>query len=153
MIEIKMPKEITDYKEKFLFGLTVRQLVSAVAALAVCIPLFIFGKDFLGEDVVGWLIILIAVPIFAFGFFKYDGMAFEKFLGLLFRQKWKEPQKRRYEELPVFWDCREEIIEDKIIHQLAQIKHSNRKNKRKERVKGICLQQRRNPPRRIRQRT
>ena len=134
MIEIKIPKEITDYKEKFLFGLTVRQLVSAVAALAVCIPLFIFGKDFLGEDVVGWLIIFIAVPIFAFGFFKYDGMAFEKFLGLLFWQKWKEPQKRRYEELPVFWDCREEIIEDKIIHQLAQIKHSNKKNKRKERV-------------------
>ena len=87
MIEIKRPKEITDYKEKFLFGLTVRQLVSAVAALAVCIPLFIFGKAFLGEDVVGWLIILIAVPIFAFGFFKYDGTAFEKFLGLLFRQK------------------------------------------------------------------
>ena len=134
LIEIKIPKEITDYKEKFLFGLTVRQLVSAVSALAVCIPLFIFGKDVLGEDVVGWLIILIAVPIFAFGFFKYDGMPFEKFLGLLFRQKWSEPQKRKYEELPVFWDCREEIIEDEIIHQIAQIKHSNKKSKRKERV-------------------
>ena len=133
MIEIKIPKEITDYKEKFLFGLTVRQLVSAVAALAVCVPLFIFGKDILGEDVVGWLIILIAVPIFAFGFFKYDGMAFEKFLGLLYRQKWSEPQKRKYEELPVFWVCREEIIEDKIIHQLAQIKH-NKKSKRRESV-------------------
>ena len=45
MIEIKIPKEITDYKEKFLFGLTVRQLVSVVVALAICIPLFIFGKD------------------------------------------------------------------------------------------------------------
>ena len=71
MIEIKIPKEITDYKEKFLFGLTVRQLVSAVAALAVCIPLFIFGKAFLVFYVVGWLIILIAVPIFAFGFFNF----------------------------------------------------------------------------------
>ena len=53
MIEIKIPKEITDYKEKFLFGLTVRQLVSVVVALAICIPLFIFGKDYLGEDLVG----------------------------------------------------------------------------------------------------
>ncbi len=132
MIEIKIPKEITEYKEKFMFGLTVRQFVSAVAALAICIPLFIFGKDFLGEDVIGWLIILIAVPIFAFGFFRYDGMPFEKILGMLFRQKWVEPQRRTYEELPVFWDCREEIIEDKIAHQLAEIKRNKKLAKRKE---------------------
>ena len=135
MIEIKIPKEITEYKEKFLFGLTIRQCVCAVAALAVCVPLYIFGKDFLGDDVVGWLVILIAVPIFAFGFFRYDGMPFEKFLALLYRQKWVEPQKRKYEELPVFWNCREEIIEDEIAHQLAAIKSNNRKSKRKERVK------------------
>ena len=91
MIEIKIPKEITEYKEKILFGLTIRQCVCAVAALAVCVPLYIFGKDFLGDDVVGWLVIMIAVPIFAFGFFRYDGMPFEKFLTLLYRQKWVEP--------------------------------------------------------------
>ncbi len=135
MIEIKIPKEITDYKEKFLFGLTVRQLVSAVVALAICVPLFIFGKDYLGEDLVGWIIILVAIPVFAFGFFRYDGMPFEKFLALIYRQKWVEPQKRKYEELPVFWNCREEIIEDEIAHQLAAIKSNNRKSKRKERVK------------------
>ncbi len=134
MIEIKIPKEITDYKEKFLFGLTVRQFVSAVAALAICVPLFVFGKDFIGEDIIGWLIILIAVPIFAFGFFKYDGMPFEKFLAMLYRQKWVEPQRRTFEELPVFWDCREEIIEDRIAHQLAEIKHG-RKTKRKDGAK------------------
>ena len=135
MIEIKIPKEIMDYKEKFLFGLTVRQLVSAVVALAICVPLFIFGKDYLGEDLVGWIIILVAIPVFAFGFFRYDGMPFEKFLALIYRQKWVEPQKRKYEELPVFWNCREEIIEDEIAHQLAAIKSNNRKSKRKERVK------------------
>ena len=134
MIEIKIPKEITDYKEKFLFGLTIRQLVSAVVALAICIPLFIFGKDYLGEDLVGWIIILVAIPVFAFGFFRYDGMPFEKFLALIYRQKWVEPQKRKYEELPVFWECREEIIENEIAHQLAAIKTNNKKSKRKERV-------------------
>ena len=134
MIEIKIPKEITDYKEKFLFGLTVRQLVSAVVALAICVPLFIFGKDYLGEDMVGWIIILVAIPVFAVGFFKYDGMPFEKFLAILYRQKWVEPQKRKYEELPVFWECREEIIESEIAHQLAAIKTNSKKSKRKERV-------------------
>lgn len=132
MIEIKMPKEITEYKEKFLFGLTVRQCVSAAAALAICVPLFIFGKDYLGEDMVGWLVILIAVPIFAFGFFKYEGMPFEQFLLLLYRQKWAEPQKRKYEELPVFWDCRNEIIEDELAHQIAELKHKERKERNKK---------------------
>lgn len=134
MIEIQIPKEITDYKEKFLFGLTVRQLFSAVVALAICVPLYIFGKDYLGEDIVSWLIILVAIPVFAFGFFKSDGMPFEKFLALLYRQKWVEPQKRKYEELPVFWKCREEIIESEIAHQLAAIKTNSRKSKRKESV-------------------
>lgn len=134
MIEIKIPKEITEYKEKFMFGLTIRQLVSAVVALAICVPLFLFGKDFLGEDAVGWLVILVAVPIFAFGFFRYDGMPFEQFLIMIYRQKWVEPQKRKYEELPVFWFCREEIIEDEINHQLAQIKHNSLKSKRKGRA-------------------
>ena len=109
-------------------------MVSAVVALANCVPLFIFGKDDLGEDMVGWIIILVAIPVFAFGFFKYDGMPFEKFLAILYRQKWVEPQKRKYEELPVFWECREEIIESEIAHQLAAIKTNSKKSKRKERV-------------------
>ena len=130
MIEIKIPKEITEYKERFLFGLTIRQCVSAAAALAICVPLYLFGKDYLGDDVVGWLVILIAVPIFAFGFFKYDGMPFEQFIAMLYRQKWVEPQKRKYEELPVFWDCRDEIIEDEVAHQLAAQTHKERKERR-----------------------
>lgn len=118
-----------------MFGLTVRQLVSAVAALAVCVPLFIFGKDYLGEDVVGWIVILVAVPIFAFGFFKYEGMPFEQFLMMLYRQKWAEPQRRPYEELPVFAVFREKITEDEVNHQLARIKQENKRNKRKNKRK------------------
>lgn len=119
MIEIKIPKEITEYKEKFLFGLTVRQCISVAAALAVCVPLYIFGKDILGDDVTSWAIILLAVPIFGFGFFKFNGMTFERFLVVFFRQKFAEPQKRKYVELPVFWTCREEIIANEIEHQTA----------------------------------
>lgn len=119
MIEIKIPKEITEYKEKFLFGLTVRQCVSVAAALAVCVPLYIFGKDFLGDDITSWLVILIAVPVLGFGFVKYNGMTFERLLAVLYRQKFAEPQKRKYEELPVFYDWREEIISNEIAHQTA----------------------------------
>lgn len=127
MIEIKIPKEIRDYKEKFLFGLTIRQFVSLAVALAICVPLFIFGKNALGEDLASWLIIIIAAPIFAFGFFRFEGMPFEQFLLLLYRQKWAEPQKRKYVELPIYWYCREAIIEEKLAHQQELIKRAERK--------------------------
>ena len=129
MIEIRVPKEITEYKEKFLFGLTVRQFISAAAALAICVPLFIFGKDAIGEDLIGWIIILIAVPILAFGFFKYNGLNFEDFIVLLIRQKWLEPQKRTYIDYPVFWYCRQEIIDDELAHQMAAKKRSRKGGK------------------------
>lgn len=131
MIEIKVPKEIREYKEKILFGLTIRQLFSLIIALAVCIPLYIFGKDALGEDLIGWIVILVAAPIFAFGFAKPNGMNFEHFVVLLLRQQLIEPQKRKYEELPVFWYCRQEIIDNEIAHQQAELKRENEKSKRK----------------------
>lgn len=127
MIEIKIPKEITEYKEKFLFGLTVRQFISVAAALAVCVPLYIFGKDYLGDDATSWLVILFAVPIFGFGFVKYNGMTFEKLIVVLYRQKWKEPQKRKYIELPVFWNFREEMNANELAKKKEYIKYSKRK--------------------------
>lgn len=129
MIEIKIPKEITEYKSKFLFGLTVRQFLSLAGALAVCIPLYIWGKDFMPEDLVSWVIMLVGIPLLAFGFFRFHGMNFENFLLLLIRQKFIEPQRRKYIELPVFWECREQIIAEEIAHQTADKKRQKgRKN-------------------------
>lgn len=130
LIEIKIPKEITEYKEKFLFGLTVRQCVSVAAALGTAIPLYIFGKDYLGADIAGWLVLLVVVPVFGFGFLKYNGMTFERLVAVIYRQKFAEPQKRKYEELPVFYEWREEIIANEIAYQTArQTAYAKRKIK------------------------
>lgn len=131
MIEIKIPKEITEYKEKFLFGLTVRQCVSIAAALAVAVPLYIFGKDYLGADIAGWLVLLVVVPVFGFGFLKYNGMTFERLVAVIYRQKIAEPQKRKYEELPVFYHWRKEVIANEIAYQTARTDYANKKRKRK----------------------
>lgn len=125
MIEIKIPKEISEYKQKFLFGLTVRQFISVALALGICIPTYIFGKNAVGEDVISWVIIIIAAPIFCFGFLKFNGMPFEQFAITAIRQQ-IEPQKRTYVDLPVFWYLRREMIEDELLHQ-AELKNPNRK--------------------------
>lgn len=138
MIEIRIPKEINDYKEKFLFGLTVRQFVSVAAALGAAIPLYIFSKDHIGADMAGWLVLLVVVPIFGFGFFKYNGMTFERLVVVIFRQMFIEPQVRKYEDLSIFWDLSQEAIEIDIARQKAEKRRAarfakaERKNIRKQ---------------------
>lgn len=126
MIEIRIPKEITEYKEKFLFGLTIRKFFSLAAALIICVPLFIFGKEFIPEDIISWIVILIASPILAFGWFSYHGMNFETFMKHIIRF-YTEPQKRPYKELNTFWECREIIIDEHISKQRAELSAERRK--------------------------
>lgn len=119
MIEVRIPKEITEYKEKLFFGLTVRKFVSLAIALLVCVPLFIFGREFISEDIISWIVILVAVPIMAFGWFNYHGMNFETFIKCVIKF-YREPQKRPYKELNIFWECREQIISEKIAIERAE---------------------------------
>lgn len=63
MIEIRIPKEIKNYREKLFFGLTLRQSICAGAALLICVPLYIFGNKFLPQEAVSWVVILIAAPL------------------------------------------------------------------------------------------
>ena len=63
MIEIRIPKEIKNYREKLFFGLTLRQCICTAIALLICVPLYIFGNRFLPQEAVSWVVILIAVPL------------------------------------------------------------------------------------------
>lgn len=135
MIEIKVPKEISDYKQKFLFGLTVRQFISVVLALGICVPLYIFGREPIGEDVVSWVVIIVAAPIFCFGFLKFNDMPFERFAALAIRQQ-IEPQRRKYVDLPVFWYLRQETIEEELLHQAELKKKKGREAKNGKRKRN-----------------
>ena len=62
MIEIRIPKEIKNYREKLFFGLTLCQCICAGVALLICVPLYIFGNKFLPQEAVSWLVLIIAAP-------------------------------------------------------------------------------------------
>lgn len=104
-IEIKIPKEIKEYKEKFLFGLTVKQFICLALALLICVPLYIFGKEFMPEELVSWTVIIVAAPILGIGFIKYHNMTFIQLTKKLF-YSYFHPQRRKYSELPIFWYAR-----------------------------------------------
>jgi hypothetical protein len=73
-----IPREVTEYKEKFFFGLTARQLVCIGGCLAITIPTGIYGNKILPNDLVQWIVILEALPFAAFGFINFDGQSVEK---------------------------------------------------------------------------
>lgn len=96
MIEVRIPKEIRTYKEKLFFGLNIRQTVCIVLALVINVPMYIYIRPYIGDDLAGWIIMFTAAPLFLIGFFDYNGMPFEQFLVCILIFQFLTPQKRKY---------------------------------------------------------
>lgn len=79
-MEIKINKEIRNYKETIFFGLSLRQFICSVSAVGVAVMLYILLHDILGREVISWFCIIGALPIAVAGFFQYNGLTFERFV-------------------------------------------------------------------------
>lgn len=64
MISVSVPKEISDYKEKVIFGLSLRQLVCGVIAvgLAVATGLLLVQVLGLSIDIAGYPLVFFLAP-------------------------------------------------------------------------------------------
>lgn len=96
MISVDVPKEIREYKERLVFGLTIRQLIAVIIALGTCVPLYLYGRKYINDEVLSWLIILIAIPCVAVGFFRKNGMPFEKYIYAVVKHQLLMPQTTVY---------------------------------------------------------
>jgi len=79
-MEIKINKEIRNYKETLFFGLSLRQFACSVLAVGVAVALYFALRNVLDRETVSWLCIVGAAPVAVAGFFKYNGMTLEKFV-------------------------------------------------------------------------
>lgn len=143
MIEIRIPKEIKNYREKLFFGLTLRQCICAGAALLVCVPLYIFGNKILPQEAVSWLVIFIAAPLMFAGFFRYNDMQFEQFAVELFYYYFM-PQKRVYSYEPVFMEFRNAYLSEEIAAEIAEKHGSSAQTRRLCRLPKSGARTRRN---------
>lgn len=84
MIKADIPQDVTEYKEQFFFGLTIRQFVCGIAMIALAVLTFLIGKNFISTDILMYIVIIEVAPLAAVGFMKYNGMPFEKFASTLF---------------------------------------------------------------------
>ena len=91
-MEIKINREIRDYHESMFMGLSLRQSIFSVLAIASAVGLYFWLQPVLGAEITSWVCVLGAAPFAVLGFVSYHGMPAEKFLWVWFRSEVLEPK-------------------------------------------------------------
>lgn len=107
-MEIKINREIRDYKENIFFGLSLRQLIFSLLACGVAVGIYLGLRDALGTETVSWLCILGAAPFAAMGFVKYHGMTAEKFFTAWLRSEFLVPKRLTFRPSNLYWEAMQE---------------------------------------------
>ena len=92
-IEVRINKEVRDYNESLFFGLTLRQCLFALLAIAVAVAAYFLLRGIVGEGQIGVVCILAAFPFALGGFFRYNGMTFEQFITAFIRSELLYPKR------------------------------------------------------------
>jgi len=130
-MEVKINREIRDYTESIFFGLSMRQFVFAVLAVAVAVGIYLGLKPFCGTETVSWLCIVGAFPFAALGFVTYHGMSAEEFLWAWLRSEILEPKHYHFEANNIYY----EILNDSILAREKEELKRNVKNRQKRKTR------------------
>ena len=92
-METYIIKEIREYEESIFMGLSKRQFLFSLLAIAAAVGVYFGLRKFVGVEMIGWLCMVAATPFALIGFVKYHGMTFEKFLTAYIRSEILMPKK------------------------------------------------------------
>ena len=109
-MEVRVNKDIKEYKENMFFGLTLRQFIFSVLVCAVAVALYFALKDKLGLEVATWVCVLGVAPFAALGFLRYNGMPAEQVFIAWVRTKWINPRKYLSQPSSYYYEAMEESI-------------------------------------------
>ena len=93
ILEVRINKEVRDYQESLFFGLSLRQFLFALLAVAVAVGVYFGLHTVVGNADVGWLCVLAAFPFALGGFFQYNSMTFEQFILAVIRSELLYPKR------------------------------------------------------------
>ena len=111
-MEIRINKEIKDYHESLFFGLSFRQFLCSVMALAVAVGIYFGFRDIVGKETVSWLCIVCAAPIAAAGFFQYHSMNFEEFIVAYIKSEFLYTGIRVFRSENILYNIYQEVLND-----------------------------------------
>ena len=96
MMQIKLPKEIMTYSEELWQGFNVRELLCIAGAVVASLIAYMLTKLISGNGSAVISCTIASVPFGLLGFFKYNGLTFERFIWQLIKTKFLLPKKRKY---------------------------------------------------------
>ena len=102
-IEVKIPKEVRQHKESIFFGLSLRQFVCSVLAVAIAAGVYLGLGKVVSKDSASWLCILLAAPMAMAGFFSYNGLNFEQFIWAFIKSEFLCAGERPYISQNLFY--------------------------------------------------
>ena len=100
-LEVKIPKEIMEYREKIIFGMGIRQLICVLIALVFGIFTFFCAMPLIGSDLAGYLVLAELMPIMGIGFLRINGFTFERYVLIVIMHMIKKPIRVYRTELSV----------------------------------------------------
>lgn len=123
-MEVKINREIRNYTESMFFGLSMRQFVFSILAIAVAVGLFFVLRPHLDTETVSWIVILAAAPFAMLGFVSYHGMTAEQFIFAWLRSELLEPKELRFEANNIYY----EALKDTVANHEKEVLKQNDKN-------------------------
>ena len=99
MAYVPIPKDLNRVKTKVAFNLTKRQLIGFTLAGLVGIPVYLFMRKVVPNDIAIIFLIVSTLPIFFITLFEKDGLTFEKYFKNIYLHKFYQPQKRVRKEV------------------------------------------------------
>jgi hypothetical protein len=113
LMEVKINREIRDYTESMFFGLSLRQFLFSILAVAVAVGIYFGLRNSLGTDTVSWMCILGAFPFAALGFIKYHGMTAERFIWAYIKSEFLMPKQLSFHARNIYYEAMKPFIADK----------------------------------------
>ena len=106
MAYVPVPKDLTNIKSKFLFGLTKRQVICFGSGALIGVPLFFLLKPHIGTSTAALIMVFVLLPFMLLAMFERNGQPLEKVARNMANVMFLRPKRRCY-RTNNFYDCLE----------------------------------------------
>ena len=121
-MEIKINREVRNYKESIFFGMSLRQFICVVISCGFAIMMYFMFRSKLGLEITSWLCIAASLPFILVGFVKYNGMNFEEVVKSFIYSKFLVPSRLSFKSDNIYLQLTEEYINNEIRKELKREK-------------------------------
>jgi len=119
-MEVKINREIRDYTESIFLGLSMRQFIFSLMAVAVAVAIYFALRDKFSIGTLSWVCVLGAAPFAAAGFVKYNGMTCERFAWAWFKSEILTPRELHFHPTNIYYEAFRPAIDK---HEKEALKH------------------------------